>query len=70
MKRLHLLVEQFLSFAELQSPEQRVMYMADWIKKLDDFLVLNEKEILQDAGSVSHKEMKRHVRSELERFNG
>jgi len=30
LKRLNLLVEQFLSFAELQSVEQRVMYMKDW----------------------------------------
>lgn len=33
LKRLNLLVEQFLSFAELQSVEQRVMYMKDWIFK-------------------------------------
>src|SRR3990167_8526267 len=31
LKRLNLLVEQFLSFAELQSVEQRVMYMKNWI---------------------------------------
>lgn len=69
LKRLNLLVEQFLSFAELQSVEQRVMYMKDWIKKLDDFLVLNEKEILQNAGNVSHLEMEKMVRGELEKYN-
>lgn len=69
LKRLNLLVEQFLSFAELQSVEQRVMYMNDWIKKLDGFLVLNDKEILGNAGSVSHKEMEQKVREELARFN-
>lgn len=31
LKRLNLLVEQFLSFAELQSVEQRVMYMRNWM---------------------------------------
>lgn len=69
LKRLSLLVEQFLSFAELQSVEQRVMYMRDWVEKLDGFLVLNDKEILVDAGSVSHKEMENKVREELKRFN-
>ena len=69
LKRLNLLVEQFLSFAELQSVEQRVMYMKDWIKKLDDFLVLNEKKILQNAGNVSHLEMEKKVRGELEKYN-
>lgn len=69
LKRLNLLVEQFLSFAELQSVEQRVMYMKDWIKKLDDFLILNDKEILSGPGGVSRKEMEQRVRRELEMFN-
>jgi len=69
LKRLNLLVEQFLSFAELQSVERRVMYMKDWIVKLDDFLVLNDKEILDNSGNVSHKEMEQKVREELARYN-
>ena len=69
LKRLNLLVEQFLSFAELQSVEQRAMYMKNWIIKLDGFLVLNDKEILFDAGGVSHKEMEQKVRKELENYN-
>ncbi|OGK24564.1 hypothetical protein A3C25_05680 [Candidatus Roizmanbacteria bacterium RIFCSPHIGHO2_02_FULL_38_11] len=69
LKRLNLLVEQFLSFAELQSVEQRVMYMKDWILKLDNFLTLNEKEILDSTGNVSHKEMEQKVRKELENYN-
>ncbi len=69
LKRLNLLVEQFLSFAELQSVEQRAMYMKDWIRKLDGFLILNEKEILQSAGNVSRLEMEKKVREELEKYN-
>ncbi len=69
LRRLNLLVEQFLSFAELQSVEQRVMYMKSWISKLDDFLTLNEKDILDGAGGVSHKEMEQKVREELVMFN-
>ena len=49
--------------------EQRVMYMKDWIQKLDGFLVLNEKEILQNAGNVSRLEMEKKVREELEKYN-
>jgi len=64
LKRLNLLVEQFLSFAELQSIEKRVMYMEDWIKKLDDFLILNDKEILDHSGNVSHKDMEKKVRGD------
>ncbi|MFH0779253.1 MAG: RhuM family protein [Parcubacteria group bacterium] len=69
LKRLNLLVEQFLSFAELQSVEKRVMYMKDWIMKLDDFLTLNDKEILENAGEISRKEMELKVRCELEKYN-
>ena len=45
------------------------MYMKDWIQKLDGFLVLNEKEILQNAGNVSRLEMEKKVREELEKYN-
>lgn len=69
LKRLNLLVEQFLSFAELQSVERRVMYMKNWIEKLDGFLVLNDKEILKNSGTVSHSDMEKTVRKELEKFN-
>ncbi|MEA3272602.1 MAG: RhuM family protein [Patescibacteria group bacterium] len=69
LKRLNLLVEQFLSFAELQSIEKRVMYMRDWIKKLDGFLVLNDKKILQNAGNISHVKMEKKVREELKKYN-
>jgi hypothetical protein len=62
-------VEQFLSFAELQSVEQRVMYMKGWIQKLDGFLILNDKEILQNAGDVSRLEMEKKVRDELKKYN-
>jgi hypothetical protein len=69
LKRLNLLVEQFLSFAELQSIEQRVMYMKDWVVKLDGFLILNDKKILDNAGSVSHLEMEKIVRAQLKEYN-
>ncbi len=69
LKRLNLLVEQFLSFAELQTVEKRIMYMKDWILKLDGFLELNEKEILDGSGSVSHREMEKRVREQLEKYN-
>lgn len=43
--------------------------MSNWLKKLDEFLILNEKEILQHAGKVSHKEMEIKVRTELEKYD-
>lgn len=69
LKRLELLVEQFLSFAELRSVEQVPMYMKNWQLKLDEFLVLNEKQILTTHGSVSHVDMENKVRTELHKYN-
>lgn len=69
LKRLNLLVEQFLSFAELQVVDQRPMYMADWVQKLDQFISeLNEMPLLQNAGKVSRDAMKARVRQEFEAY--
>jgi len=43
------------------------MHMVDWIKKLDAFLTVNEREILTHAGRISH-EMARDM-AEYEKFN-
>lgn len=65
VKRLELLVEQFLSFAELQAVEQRPMYMSDWHRKLNQFLTLNDKQILAGKGQVSADAATDKVRAEL-----
>jgi len=31
-----------------------IMHMQDWVKKLDGFLTLNDRSILDHAGKVSH----------------
>jgi len=68
IKRLNLLSDQFLSFAELQSVERRPMYMATWVGKLIDFLKLNEKPILTDAGKVSAEVGKQIAMKEFQKF--
>lgn len=52
---LNRIVELYLNYAEFQAKNHRIMYMKDWIEKLDSFLKFNEKEILPDAGKVSHE---------------
>ncbi len=52
---LNNLVEQYLVFAEGQAMRRIPMYMNDWIKKLHGFLSLNDREILKDAGRISHE---------------
>ncbi|MFI3290033.1 MAG: RhuM family protein [Rikenellaceae bacterium] len=53
MQDLGLLVEQYLAFAEAQARRKVPMYMADWIKKLNDILTINGREILEHAGRIS-----------------
>jgi hypothetical protein len=55
IEALNLIVSLFLDFAELQATNKKVMYMKDWIQKLDNFLKLSDKEILTHAGKVSQE---------------
>jgi hypothetical protein len=52
LRRLNLLVEQYLSFAELQARRWKEMRMADWHAKLDAFLRLNDYEVRGQAEKV------------------
>jgi hypothetical protein len=56
LKKLSLIVTQYLDFAELQALERRPMTMRDWIAKLDAFLRAGDREILEHAGSISAEE--------------
>lgn len=51
---LNNLVEQYLVFAEGQAMRRVPMHMLDWVKKLDGFLTLNDRDILTHAGRISH----------------
>lgn len=55
IKLLGLLVEQFLAFAETMAQQQMPMYMKNWLERLDSILQLNGRELLTDAGKISHK---------------
>ena len=52
---LNNLVEQYLIFAEGQAMRRITMYMKDWIEKLNGFLKLNDRNILEHAGKISHQ---------------
>ena len=53
---LNLIVNQYLDFAELQAKRRQQMTMKDWTVKLDDFLRLNDMEILEGLGKISKKQ--------------
>ncbi len=55
IKLLGLLVEQYLAFAQTMAAQQKIMYMSDWVKKLDDVISLNGRDLLDHYGTISHK---------------
>lgn len=65
---LNNLVEQYLVFAQGQAMRRVAMHMADWIQKLDGFLTLNDRDILTDAGRISHEMAQTKAELEYDRF--
>lgn len=68
LKQLNLIVSMYLDFAELQATNGRLMKMYDWIQKLDDFLRISEKELLANAGKVSHQKAIEKAKNEYEKY--
>jgi hypothetical protein len=66
---LNNLAEQYLVFAEGQATRRIAMTMQNWISKLEGFLTLNDREILQDAGKVSAQLAKNHAEQEFDKFH-
>lgn len=69
LSALNNLVEQYLVFAEGQAMRRIPMSMADWVKKLDGFLTLNDRDILGNAGKISHDMAKQHAETQYELFH-
>ncbi len=65
---LNLIVSMYLDFGELQARSRKPMYMCDWIAKLDDFLKLSGRELLDHAGKISHEQALRKAEAEYEKF--
>lgn len=66
---LNRIVTAYLEFAEIQALNRKPMYMKDWIVKLDDFLKLSGREILTDAGKISHEIASQKALKEFETFH-
>lgn len=68
LKQLNLILSMYLDFAELQASKGRLMKMADWITKLDDFLKISERGILLDSGRVSAEQASVIAKKEFQKF--
>ncbi len=65
---LNLLVSQYLDFAELQAIEELSMTMKQWIEKLDNILTVGNRPLLNNAGTVSHKQAVEKATQEFEEY--
>ncbi|HHK1613732.1 TPA: virulence RhuM family protein [Streptococcus pyogenes] len=68
LNQMQRIVSSYLDMAELQAERHIPMTMEDWKKRLNGFLQLWDKEILNDAGKVSAALAKKHAESEFEKY--
>lgn len=68
LKQLNLIVSMYLDFAELQALNKKPMRMKEWVKKLDDFLKISDKELLHNAGLISHKQALEKAQKEYKKY--
>jgi hypothetical protein len=65
---LNRIVTAYIEFAELQALNRRVMTMRDWIEKLDDFLKLSDRELLDHAGKITAESARAKAELEYDRY--
>lgn len=68
IEALNDIVTMYLDYAERQAKKGIVMYMADWVDKLDAFLEFNEEEVLRNKGKVTHALAKKFAEDEYEKY--
>lgn len=68
LNQMQRIVSAYLDMAEMQAERHIPMTMEDWEKRLNGFLQLWDKEILNDAGKVSVALAKKYAESEFEKY--
>lgn len=64
LEDLNRIVNMYLEFAELRARNRQPMHMQDWATKLDQFLQISDRPLLNHAGSISAEEAR--LKAELE----
>jgi hypothetical protein len=65
---LNRIVSMYLDYAENQAQKGTVMFMKDWVLKLNAFLQFNEEAVLKHQGTVSHEVALALAESEYEKY--
>jgi hypothetical protein len=65
---LNRIVNLYIEYAELQALERKPMTMHDWITKLDDFLKISGRKLLDHAGKISADDARAKAELEYARY--
>ncbi|MBN2209991.1 MAG: virulence RhuM family protein [Sedimentisphaerales bacterium] len=65
---LNRIVNLYIEYAELQALERKPMTMRDWITKLDDFLKISGRNLLDHAGKISAEMAKAKAEGEYDKY--
>ena len=68
LESLELIVSAFLDLAESRAKRNIAMTMQDWSSLLDKYLLLDNRDILQDAGKISNEIAKEKALTEFEKY--
>ena len=68
MGSLNEIVTMYLDYAERQARRGNIMYMRDWVARLDAFLQFNEEDVLYHKGKVTAAIAKAFAESEFEKY--
>jgi hypothetical protein len=65
---LNRIVTMWLDFAEDQAQRRKQVFMKDWEKRLNDFLRFNDRDVLNNAGSISKSTADQAARDQYDRY--
>jgi hypothetical protein len=68
LQTLNRIVNLYIEFAELQALSRKPMTMRHWIEKLDEFLEISGRELLDHAGRISAETAKLKAEMEFDRY--
>ena len=68
MRSLERIVSAYLDLAEERAERHIPMTMEDWAKRLDLFLMADDRELLQDSGRITAEIAKAKAETEFEKY--
>ena len=68
LRVLNRIVNLYIEYAELQALERKPMTMCDWIAKLDEFLKISGRRLLDHAGKISAETAKAKAEKEYAHY--